>query len=155
VAPINPLNLAQLLGAPSFFSPVSRIAKFFPNRSHSLFSKRSLRFIAPGLLLSPFLLLRPRASSSSAGRVVSSGNASAKESSVETSFLEGRRREVLLLLLPLATAAFFSIRETNLAWRAWRAAFLRSRGAETVVAAAAVLEARAVLVRMLARPWRG
>jgi hypothetical protein len=71
---------------------------------------------------------------------------------VETSFLDGRRREVLLLL---AVAAFFSIRETNLAWRTWRAAFLRSRGAETGAAVAAVVETRAVLVRMLARPCGG
>jgi hypothetical protein len=77
-----------------------------------------------------------------------SGSASARESRVESSFFCGRRRFVVVAL---EFAAFFSIRETNLAWRARRAVFFELRSVVVATAGVVVFE-RVALVRIEARP---
>jgi hypothetical protein len=78
-----------------------------------------------------------------------SGKASANESKVETSLFWGLR----VLAAFVGAVAFFSIRETNLAWRATRAAFfVLGLAEEEEVGAAAGAAGRESLVRILARP---
>ena len=63
------------------------IAMFFPKRNLSSFSSRSFFFLAPGVLFKLTKLL-----CGGGPDVAISGRAAARDSSVATSFFEGRRR---------------------------------------------------------------
>jgi hypothetical protein len=56
------------------------------------------------------------------------------------------------VVVALEFAAFFSIRETNLAWRARRAVFFELRSVVVTTAEVVVVFERVALVRIEARP---
>jgi hypothetical protein len=98
VCEINPLKAAHLFEVAVFCAsslavpmlPAASCAIFFPNLSLSIFSSFSRLFVAPGLLF--ILLCRIFASPTTLSTSTVSGKASASDSSVVISFLDGRRR---------------------------------------------------------------
>jgi hypothetical protein len=98
VCDIKPLNAAHLFAVAVFCAssppacalPAASCAIFLPNLSLSILSNFSLLFVAPGLLFKLLCLIF--ASPMTLSESLASGRASASDSSVVTSFLDGRRR---------------------------------------------------------------
>lgn len=129
VPAIKPLSAAQLdgffPGSPPATLPVCMIARFFPNRSHSVLTIFSFRFIAPGL---DFMLFLPIPSSTmallltlwkfidSVTRVSSKASANDPNPVTRlcaTAFFWRRLERAEFLV------ADFSIFVTKVVWRAW------------------------------------
>lgn len=95
---MNPRNAAQRFDVAAFWAsspsvcavPAASCAMFLPNLSLSIFSNFSLLLVAPGLLF--MLLCLIFALSVTASAFPASGRASARDSRVVISFLDGRRR---------------------------------------------------------------